>query len=91
MKSEFQITAQIINQALADVCKKGGYCTYLDGESLLKKYQNNVTAEHFATAVLFAEGLNTKYSNGRGLIEKVFSECVERAKRDYNKNNPLLP
>ena len=86
MKDDFQITAEVINQALADVCKRGGYCTYLDGESLLKKYQNNVTAEHFATSVLFAEGLNTKYASGRGLIEKVFLECVERSKQNKLPN-----
>jgi len=38
------ITAELIDQALFQACLKGGYCTKLTGQALLKKYQNNVTA-----------------------------------------------
>ena len=85
MTTEYQVTADIINEALAQACAKGGFCTYLDGKSLLKKYQNNVTPEHFATAVLYAEGLETKYSSHRKHLENIFIKCIE------NSNNSFAP
>lgn len=77
MQENQPIAEGLIDQALYQVCVKGGYCTKLTGKALLKKYQNNVTADKFATAVHFAEGLNTKYSDGRELIEQVFLKCTE--------------
>ena len=77
MQENQPITVELIDQALHQVCIKGGYCTKLTGEALLKKYQNNITAENFATAVLSAEGLHTRYSDGREHIEQVFLKCVE--------------
>ena len=78
MEENKPITAELIDQALFQACVKGGYCTKLTGQALLKKYQNNVTAEHFATSVLFAEGLNTKYDEGRECLEEIFLNVVTK-------------
>jgi hypothetical protein len=66
-----------IDHALYQACVGSGFCTRLDGHSLLKKYGNQITAADFAISVLYSEGMNTESPDHRGYLEKIFNRWVE--------------
>jgi len=68
------LDASQIDKALQEAGSKGGFCTRLTGDALLKKYGRSLSAKTFADAVLYAEGLSVKYSDHRNYLEKIFSK-----------------
>ncbi len=69
-------TAEQIDRALHEACVKKGFCTRLDGASLIKKYNGKMTAYDFAASVHFAEGLDFKYSKHKKSLEAIFEKFV---------------
>jgi len=64
----------MIDSALEEACVKLGFCTRLDGASLIKKYHGKMSARDFAASVHFAEGMEFKYSRHTKSLEQIFDK-----------------
>jgi hypothetical protein len=67
-------TVKMIDAALAEACVRLGFCTRLDGTSLMKKYSGKMTARDFAASVHFAEGMEFKSSKHTKSLEQIFEK-----------------
>lgn len=67
-------TAEKIDAALAEACVKLGFCTRLNGSSLIKKYNGKMSANDFAASVHYAEGMELKYSRHTKSLMEIFEK-----------------
>jgi len=76
-KKVYNINADVIDKALAETCERLGFCTRLDGRSLVKKYNGKMRPSDFSASVMFAEGLYDKDSIHVKGLENIFSKHVK--------------
>jgi len=71
------MTEEEIERALWEACVESGFCSNtLTGKNLLEKYNGKLTAADFATSVIYAEGMEPRYSMHRPFLESVFRKYV---------------